>query len=307
MSASDTPILVITGPTASGKSSLAIDIARQYGGEIVSADSRQIYRGMDIGTGKVTPKEQSLAPHHLLDIRGPEEDYNVTDFQRDARTAIQDIRNRGGLPIVCGGTVFWIQALVESQTFPAVPPDPSLRAGLADLPADVLFGRLEALDPGRATTIDRHNPRRLVRAIEIASAQGRGSAPQETQEAIVPDRFEIVVLDPPIDILREKIRVRLESRFDHEDMIGEVRRLHEQGLPWERLETFGLEYRWIARFLEGHIGETDMREGLYYAIVHYAKRQRTWLGRWERQGASLHRFSAASDAIGFVKKERTVA
>lgn len=277
--------LVIAGPTASGKSSMAIEMAQRYDGEIISADSRQIYRGMDIGTGKVTQEEQSLIPHHLLDIRELNEDYNVTDFTRDAKMLIVDIRSRGKLPIICGGTGFWIQALIDNQVFPAALPNPSLRQELSLLSTAELFAKLSLLDQKRAVTIDRNNPIRLIRAIEIAQVLGK--VPLKTSNTDNAKKFFIIALNPPKEILHEKIRVRLDERFE-QGMVKEVQRLHAQGVSFERLENFGLEYRWIALFLQNKISLIAMKEKLFFASIHYAKRQLTWLRRFEKQGANIH-------------------
>jgi tRNA dimethylallyltransferase len=304
-------VLVIVGPTASGKSGLAIELARQFDGEIISADSRQIYRGMDIGTGKVTPEEQALVRHWLLGIIDPTQSYNVTDFQRDAQHAIADIRSRGKLPIICGGTGFWVQALVANQQFPGVEPNWELREELSKLSREELFSRLELLDPERAQTIDRNNPVRLIRAIEIAKSRSMeheviSNEAKNTQSIeshtpySTPLTSRIIALNPPLDILKEKIKKRLDERFDTQDMIGEVSRLHAQGLSWERLESFGLEYRWIAYYLQEKVTEAEMREKLYFASIHYAKRQLTWLRRWERQGAEIHWIDTPEKAIAFL-------
>lgn len=276
--------LVITGPTASGKSGLAIELARKYDGEIISADSRQIYRSMDIGTGKVTLEEQSLAKHHLIDICDPSDDYNVTDFKHDAQEIIKNIQSRGKLPIICGGTGFWIQALVDNQSFPGVPPNQKLREELSQYSAEELFSQLQSLDPNRAKTIDAKNPIRLIRAIEIA--QTLGSVPNLQKNTNSKD-FTIIAINSPKEILDVKIKKRLDERFK-QGMIKEVENLHAQGISWERLESFGLEYRWIALFLQGKINENEMKEKLYFDIIHYAKRQRTWLRRWEKQGANIY-------------------
>lgn len=285
-------VLVLVGPTASGKSSLAIEMARQYNGEIISADSRQIYRGMDIGTGKVTVEEQRLEKHHLIDICEPNEDYNVTDFKRDAQASIQAIRRRGGLPIICGGTGFWIQALVDNQSFPTVPPNPQLRKKLSHVSCEELFSRLKILDPKRAETIDRQNPFRLIRALEIVQALGK--VPSMQKELTQDTEYFIVAINPPKAMLDTKIQKRLNERLD-QGMIEEVQNLQSQGISFEKLEGFGLEYRWISLFLQKKIDEQSMREKLYFDIIHYAKRQRTWLHRWEKQGADIHWITASTE------------
>ena len=306
-------LIAIVGPTASGKSDLAIALARKYDGEIISADSRQVYRGMDIGTGKV-PRDPLPANffysegirHHLIDIADPDKEYNISHFLRDTRASIDDIRSRGKLPIICGGTHFWIQALLEDTDLPAVPPDPTLRQQLAARTPEELFLMLEAQDPKRARSIDRHNTIRLIRALEICAALG--TVPPLCHPGLDPgsrktldsclrgnDNIVIIALSPPRAILRERIEKRLESRLA-EGMIEEVARLRKNGQSWERLEAFGLEYRYIALLLQAKITETEMREQLSHAIWHYAKRQLSWLRRWERQGAAIRWISDPQEA-----------
>ena len=325
-----TKLLTILGPTSSGKSSLAIEIAKRWNGEIISADSRQVYRGMDIGTGKVQrdrqqstinnqqlTKNASLAeswesegiPHHLLDVTDPNDDYNISHFLRDARAALGDIASRGKLPIVCGGTGFWIQALVEDQALPDVPPNPALRAELSEKTPEELFERLQMLNPARAETIDQKNPRRLIRAIEIA--RDTNNTPRITkqpnnQTTKQPNDQLLLALCPPKDILDAKIKTRLDARFA-EGMIEEVARLHAEGVSWERLDAFGLEYRWISRFLRGMISEQEMNERLFFDSIHYAKRQMTWIRRWQKSNPNLHIVRTKENALAlteeFLKKE----
>ncbi|MGB2791323.1 MAG: tRNA (adenosine(37)-N6)-dimethylallyltransferase MiaA [Candidatus Moraniibacteriota bacterium] len=294
-------IIVILGPTSSGKSSLAIEIAKKWNGEIISADSRQVYRGMDIGTGKVTQEEQAQVRHWLLDVADPNDDYNVSHFVRDARIAFEDIVGRNKLPILCGGTGFWIQALVENHELPSVSPDPALREALAMKTREELFEMLEQLNPERAETIDRNNPRRLVRAIEIAQNQDKESSTRNTVPKIPPSPFPIphsllIALCPPKDILDARIQTRLEARFN-QGMIAEVEQLHSRGVSWDRLDAFGLEYRWISRFLRKTLSLNEMKERLFFDSIYYAKRQMTWIRRWQRQGASLHSVETPEEAF----------
>lgn len=303
---------VIVGPTASGKSDYAIRLARELGGEIVSADSRQVYRGMDIGSGKVArdrvaesqsrksikskirnPLEEEFVSggirHHLLDVASPKRTYTVTHFLRDAKEAIADIRRRGKTPIVCGGTNFWIEALVFDTEFPEVKPDPVLRRELGKLTAPELFTLLSEKDPERAKTIDRHNKVRLIRALEIVATLGK--VPDNSHESRVESRksddFRFIGIDLPKDVLHERIEKRLKERLG-QGMIEEARRLHEQdGLSWKRLEGFGLEYRWCARFLQGKISREEMEASLLKDSNHYAKRQMTSLRRLERRGIRI--------------------
>ncbi|HWQ60479.1 MAG TPA: tRNA (adenosine(37)-N6)-dimethylallyltransferase MiaA [Candidatus Fimivivens sp.] len=313
--------IVIVGPTASGKSDYAIALAHEIGGEIISADSRQVYRGMDIGAGKVSrdaepttdnlrlttdqklPKQPCKKPstvrcplfvsggirHHLLDVASPKRTYSVTHFLRDARAAIAGIKRRGKVPIVCGGTNFWIEALVFDSEFPEVKPDPVLRKELAKLTAPELFTLLSEKDPERADTIDRHNKVRLIRALEIIATLGKvpDNSHKSQVESHKSDDFRFIGIDLPKDVLHERIEKRLKKRLE-KGMIDEVKRLHEQeGLSWKRLEGFGLEYRWCARFLQGMITREEMEAGIMKDSLYYAKRQMTFLRRLERKGIRI--------------------
>src|SRR5579859_6275729 len=160
-------LLVVLGPTASGKSALGIALAQHFNGEIVSADSRQVYRGLDIGTAKVTPEERALVLHHLLDVADPREIYTVSQFQQDAIAAINDILARGHQPFLVGGSPHYIQAVIDNLEIPHIEPQPELRAQLAARPLAELLARLEELDPQSAAVIDRSNPRRVIRALEV--------------------------------------------------------------------------------------------------------------------------------------------
>ena len=299
-----TKLIIIAGPTASGKSDLAIELAHRLDGEIISVDSRQVYRGMNIGTGKVprdsgstsnidTPYISGGIRHHLIDIADPNEEYNISHFLRDAHDAIIDIHVRGKQPILCGGTHFWIQALLEGTSFPAVPPDPVLRDHLSTKTTDELYTLLKAQDPTRAATIDRQNPLRLIRALEIVATLGK--VPEPTSHFRFRN-FHILVLNPSKEILHERIEKRLEDRFKV-GMIEEVEKLYKQGVGWARLESFGLEYRFIAQFLQDFIDKETMKIDLEHAIWHYARRQLSWLRRWERQGTTLAWISDPKEAI----------
>lgn len=271
-------VVVILGPTASGKSDIAIRLARKFDGEIISADSRQIYRGMDLGTGKVTKKEQRLAKHWMLDIVNPSTRYNAAKFRKHADRIIRDILKRGKLPIICGGTGFWIKALVDNIAFPEVKPDEVLRNKLRNKTAEQLFAMLKKLDPKRAKSIDPHNKARLIRAIEIC--QAIGSVPEQKTQS-VKHTFLQIGLAVPKDKLHQNIKLRLKKRF-RQGMMAEVKKLHAQGVSWKRLESFGLEYCWIAKYLQNKISKEEMQEKLYFDIIHYAKRQMTWFQKDSR-------------------------
>jgi tRNA dimethylallyltransferase len=270
-------IIVILGPTASGKSDLAVKIAKDIGGEVISADSRQVYKGLNIGTGKITKKEMRGVPHHLLDVADPKKAFNVTDYVNLAEKAIESISRKGKIPIICGGTGFYIQALVDGLILPEVPPNEKLRTKLAKKSCEQLFVILKKLDPIRAKEIDKNNPRRLIRAIEIATALG--TVPKLKKS----DKYQTIFIGirMPTEMLKEKIHKRLLARLDI-GMITEVRRLHIKGLSWKKMEEFGLEYRYIARFLQKKITKEEMINQLESEICHYAKRQMTWFKRDKR-------------------------
>ncbi|HOW60799.1 MAG TPA: tRNA (adenosine(37)-N6)-dimethylallyltransferase MiaA [Candidatus Moranbacteria bacterium] len=274
-------IIVLLGPTASGKSDIAIKLAQEFNGEIISADSRQVYRGMNIGSGKVTEAEQKMAIHHMLDIADPNDEFNISHFKKSAEKIIKDILKRKKLPIICGGTGFWIKAIVDNLQLPEVKPDKKLRNLLSNKSAEELFKMLRKLDPERAESIDPKNKVRLIRAIEICETLG--TVPKMTTADKESRKYEFlqISINVPKKILTEKIKKRLEQRFK-QGMIEEVQNLNKNGVSWERLEYFGLEYRWIARYLQNKVSLSEMKEKLYFDIIHYAKRQMTWFKKDKR-------------------------
>jgi len=269
------PAIAIVGPTASGKTALSIALAKQFNGEIISADSRQVYKGMDIGTAKVSVEEMSGIPHHLLDICDPREVYTAVDFVRDASRALTEIEARQHLPIIAGGTFFYLDLLMGRITAPAVPPNPTLRAELEILSNEELLKKLQSIDPARAQTIDTNNPRRLVRAIEIATALGKVPVTQSHEPS---HRWLTLGIDIPLTVLEERIRQRVLARLQA-GMIEEVERLHAEGVSYERLDSFGLEYRFISRYLQGLLDKETMTQELITKSRQFAKRQKTWLKR----------------------------
>jgi tRNA dimethylallyltransferase len=268
-----TKIFVVVGPTASGKSDLAIQLAKKFNGEIISADSRQVYKGLDIGTGKVSKKEQRLVPHHLLDIANPKRIFTVSQFKKLANESIKDISKRGKLPILVGGTGQYIDTVVYDMTLPEVPPDYKLRAKLEKQTAEQLFKRLQKLDPERALNIDRHNPRRLIRALEIVIATGKPVGTITRQSP-----YEVLWIGLNPKDLGKRISTRLFTRFK-QGMIQEIKKLRANGVSWQRLHDLGLEYRWVGEFLHEHISAAEMLSGLEQAIRQYSKRQMTWFKR----------------------------
>jgi tRNA dimethylallyltransferase len=271
-------VLVIVGPTASGKSALAVRLARKFKGEVISADSRQVYTGLDIGSGKITPAEMKGVSHHLLDVATPKKTFTVAEYQKLGQAAIADVSARGKLPIICGGSPFYIYALIDGTVFPEVPPNKKLRSVLEKKTTTALCKILEKKDPRRFAGIDKDNRHRLVRAIEIATALGK--VPEIKSE---PSQYRplFIGIKPTDEELKSKIKRRLLKRID-EGMIAEVKKLHKNDVSWKRLEKFGLEYRKIARFLQNKITRDEMIAELETNIWQFSKRQMTWFKKDKR-------------------------
>ena len=274
-------IIVILGPTSSGKSSVAIKLAQKFNGEIISADSRQIYRSLDIGTGKVTKDEQLLVKHYMIDIVSPKTNFSAAQFKKKADKIIADILKREKLPIICGGTGFWIKALVDDVIYPEVKPNWKLREKLKDKSIEELFALLQKLDLTRAKNIDAKNPVRLIRAIEICETLGK--VPHSViRSSNTNFDFLQIGISLPKEKLHENIKKRLKQRFD-EGMVSEVKRLHKKNkISWEKMESFGLGYFWIAKFLQKQLSQNELFEKVYQAEKDYAKRQLTWFGKDQR-------------------------
>lgn len=275
-------VLIIVGPTASGKSALAVALAKKFNGEIISADSRQVYRGLDIGTGKVTKKEMGGVKHHLLDVASPKKKFSAGDFSREARKAISMIYHTGKLPIICGGTGFYIDSLIGRISLPEVPPNAALRAQLSKRSAAKLFEILREKSPERARQMDtpseRNNKVRLIRALEVAAAKQKSKA--ESGMIYHTDGFDAlwIGIAPPLRELERKITARLHARI-RRGMIAEAKRLRKAGLSYKRMEELGLEYRSLARHLRGEISKEEMIAELERDIRRYAKKQLVY---WKR-------------------------
>ncbi|MBP6858586.1 MAG: tRNA (adenosine(37)-N6)-dimethylallyltransferase MiaA [Candidatus Pacebacteria bacterium] len=269
-------LLVIVGPTASGKSDLAVRLALAHNGEVISADSRQVYTGLDIGTGKITTAEMQGVPHHLLDVASPHDRMTAIDWKVLAEKSIADIIARGKLPIICGGTGFYISALIDDLGFPDVEADTDEQKELEAKTVDELFLELKKVDPARSSTIDPKNKRRLARAIIIA--RRLGAVPPVTKP--VEPKYDTLMIGItwPDDELKSRIQKRLVSRIDA-GMIEEAQKLNSPdggNLSFERMEELGLEYRFLAYFLKKELTKEELIERLSSKIWQYAKRQMTW-------------------------------
>jgi tRNA dimethylallyltransferase len=283
-------LLVILGPTASGKTRLGVELARRISGEIISADSRQVYRGMDIGTGK-DRSEYGEVPCHLIDIVAPGYEFNVFEFQRRFLECFAGIRERGNRPLLVGGTGMYLEAVLKGYRLAEVPENPSLRSNLAELSAEDLAERLKHAATRLHNTTDLIDRHRLVRAIEIADYE-RSHPPEPLPE------INSLVFGIHWDrgTLRRRITARLKDRLA-QGMIEEVAGLHASGVPWATLEFYGLEYRFIARHLKGELNRNDMVQKLNSAIHDFAKRQETWFRRMERNGIEIHWLDGAGEPL----------
>jgi tRNA dimethylallyltransferase len=272
-------LLVILGTNASGKSELGIRLARHLHGEVVSADSRQVYRGLDLGSGKITPTQAGTVKHHLIDVADLSDYYSLAQYQRDAYGAIDAISGAGKRPLLVGGTGLYISAIVEGYELVDVPPNDPLRAELESLPLVQLAEQLERIDPDAASRIDKSNRRRLIRALEIAAAGRTDSAARKRSP-----RYHCLQLGLtwPREILEQRIEKRLRERLTN-GMIDEVAGLRSRGVSDTRLDKLGLEYRYIARYLRGELATLDdLTRELGIAIRQFAKGQLTWFKRDRR-------------------------
>ena len=287
-------LVVILGPTASGKTDLSIKLAKKYNGEIISADSRQVYKGLDIGSGKITKKEMQEIPHYLLDVANPKRKFSVAQYQKLALKAIKSIQKKNKLPILVGGTGFYIQSIVDGIVIPEVKPNWELRKELEKKSNEQLYQILLKKDPRRAESIDKNNPHRLIRALEIVLTTGK-PVPALLSTVIpakagiqsvgtnndVDSRFRgndnILQIGIKIteDQLKKNIKKRLLKRLKNNAMINEVKKLHKT-LSWKRLEEFGLEYRFVAQYLQDKISYQEMIDKIQIESEHYTKRQMTW-------------------------------
>lgn len=280
-------IIVILGQTATGKSDLAVKIALRLdreqakkkfginGAEIISADSRQVYKGLDIGTGKITKKEMKGVPHYLIDVVSPKKQFTVVEYKKLAEKKIKEILLRGKVPILCGGTGFYLDAVTKGVILPQVPPNKKLRKVLEEKTTEKLFNMLKNLDKDRAKSIDKNNKVRIIRALEIVEAIG--SVPKITKAR---PQYEFIKIGLKVaeKTLKRKIKLRLRKRI-RGGMAIELYSLHKAGVPWSRFIELGFDQRYIALFLQKQISEDEMLENLSRSNWQYAKRQMTWFKR----------------------------
>ncbi|HEX9078950.1 MAG TPA: tRNA (adenosine(37)-N6)-dimethylallyltransferase MiaA [Desulfuromonadaceae bacterium] len=296
-------LLTVLGPTASGKTRLAVALAHELDAEIISADSRQVFRAMDIGTGKDL-HEYGAIPHHLIDICEPGGEFSVFAFQRLFIRAFEEITGRGRLPLLCGGTGLYLDAALRGYRLAEVPEDRELRAELAEKSAAELAAMLRELRPDQHNSSDLTDRSRTVRAIEIA----RHEALHRSDSEPFPDIRPLVIgIRWERSELRRRITERLRQRLES-GMIGEVERLHASGIPWERLDYYGLEYRFVGTYLRGETNRNDLFQRLNGAIHDFAKRQETWFRRMERNGVAIHWVEGGGDplaeALAVVRRSR---
>jgi len=264
-------LIVIEGTNASGKSSLGVSLAERFGGEIVSADSRQVYERLDLGSGKITPEEMHGVPHHLLNVRKPGEFFSMADFQRLSYEAIDGILSRGNLPFLVGGTGLYVDAVADGYELSDQAPDHDLRAHLETFATPALYAMLKEKLPD--TDIDPRNRHRVMRALERLAAD-------DFHPARKSPRYTLLKLGVtwPREILKQRIDERLETRLN-QGMVEEVKALLDEGISEEFLVKLGLEYKYLTWYLTGRIGYDQMVEELGNAIKKFAKRQMTWFRR----------------------------
>lgn len=306
------PLLVIVGPTAVGKTEIAVLVAERLGGEIVSADSMAIYRGMDIATAMPTPEQRARVPFHLIDFVNPGDSYSVAQFQRDADRAIRDIHGRGMLPMLVGGTGFYVQAVVERLVFPTGPGDREIRRRLEEtarrIGSEALHERLKQVDPRSAERIHPRDTKRIVRALEVYELTGRPVPVRRMVDDAPRIQYNTceVGLNRPRDCIYERINLRVDSMFER-GLVEEVRKLREEGVPESAQAMQALGVRQVIRHLRGELSLAEAIELTKRDTRRYAKRQLTWFRRhgrvrWVNIDANLDEQGAA-DLICKVRRE----
>ena len=279
-------IIVVLGQTSTGKSDIAVEIAKKFNGEVISADSRQVYRGMDLGSGKITKEEMQGVPHHMLDVTDPNEVFDVTQFQKQGTKVINDILTHKKIPIICGGTGFYIDALVYQTQFTSVQPNKKLREKLELLSLSELQNILRKTSPREYKKIDINNPVRIIRALEIIDELGY--IPKIKKKN--PYNILFIGMTLPKEKLNKRIYKRIINRLE-QGMLEEVYTLLKSGLSHKRLQSLGLEYRFMSKHILGEISYDEMIDQLYHATVQFAKRQKTWFKR----NKNIHWFDSLGD------------
>ena len=283
--------VIVLGPTAVGKTAIGVALARAFNGEIISADSRQTYRHLDIGSGKdladyAESEAGPAVPYHLIDITDLPAEYNVYNYQQDFYKAFKDIRGRGKLPVIVGGTGMYLDAIVRDYQLVILPENKKLHEELEATPLEVLAARLMELQPDLHTKCDLLEKDRVIKALEIIEAKKQGVDSTSVQRPEIEPLIIGTTLPRPQ--LWENISRRLKERLDG-GMLEEVQAIHDSGISWERLEKLGLEYRFCSEFLQGKIAsKEELFEGLFIAIRQFAKRQETWFRMMEKKGVKIH-------------------
>ncbi len=285
-------MLVVLGSTASGKTKLAVELAKMLNGEIISADSRQVYRGLDIGSGKDLDEYQDIN-HHLIDIVDPGYEYSIFDFQKDVINAYQKINDNNKLAIMAGGSALYVDSILKGYRLIEVPENIELRAKLSTLSHQALVNKLISLKPNLHNTTDIIERDRLVRAIEIAEGE---QAAKDTINDFPTLNPLIFAIKWPRETIRQRITQRLKARME-QGLIEEVEQLHMQGVSWETLYFYGLEYRFIAQHLQGQLSKNDCFQKLNSAIHQFSKKQDTWLRRLERNGTKIYWLDGEKDIL----------
>ena len=300
----DTPLITILGPTASGKTSLAVALAEKIKGEIISADSRQVYRSMDIGTGKDILEYKNI-PYHLIDILDAGEQYNLSVFQEDFQQAVTEIHSKGKLPILCGGSGMYIQAVLQDFEHTTIPKNKELRKELKNLKLDELKGIFDSLSINDSYPSSPSTERHLLRAIEVLEWKKQNKTElsiKNPSKAVTSLTFG---LNPKAEIRRERISDRLKKRLD-EGLVEEVEKLLLSGIPSDKLIYYGLEYKWTTLYLEGKLNYSDFYTKLETGIHQFAKRQMTYFRKMEKDGLKIEWLdweSPIEKQIDFIKNK----
>lgn len=306
--------IVLLGPTAVGKTSLGVKLAAEFGFEIISADSRQVYKGLDLGSGKDLDEytiNGVQIPYHVIDVTDLSHEYNLFDYTKDFYKAFSDITSRGKIPLVVGGTGMYLDSFIRNYELVEVPENAELRKELESKSLEELDDILLNLKPDLHNRTDLALRDRVVKAIEIATYMKSEDYLKNKEELLRRPKVEPLILGTTIDrtLLRENIRIRLKERFD-DGMIDEVQGLHEAGFSWERMERLGLEYKFISEYLEGKIkSKEELFDSLYIAICQFAKRQETWFRGMERKGVKItwltreaNQVSKFNEAVKLIKE-----